>query len=145
MLAQLHGRKSRVPAHSISGKQGDLHASNYYVFCCRSAWRRCSDSCSGRHGAERDIAAGRAILWDLRQKLDAAAVVMQQMAEVRQNYQQKIDDAAPADKPRLESEGTAALEKVATDNGLSIDEYNSIATAVQNDPAVRAKLMQRVH
>jgi hypothetical protein len=79
------------------------------------------------------------------QKLDAAAAVMQQMAEVRQDYQQKIDAAAPADKPRLESEGNAALEKVATDNGLSIDEYNSIATAVQNDPTVRAKLMQRLH
>ena len=47
---------------------------------------------------------------------------MHQMAEVRQNYQQKIDAAVSPDKPRLESEGSAALEKVAIDNGLSIDE-----------------------
>jgi hypothetical protein len=79
------------------------------------------------------------------QQLDAAAAVMQQMTDVQQDYQQKIDAAAPADKPLLKSESTAAQEKVATDNGLSIDDYNSIATAIQNDPAVRAKLMQRVH
>jgi hypothetical protein len=79
------------------------------------------------------------------QKLDAAAAAIQQMADVRQDYQQKIDAAADADKPRLESEGTAALKKVVTDHGLSIDEYNSIITVAQNDPTVRAKLMQRLH
>jgi predicted ATPase with chaperone activity len=79
------------------------------------------------------------------QKLDAAAAAIQQMADVRQDYQQKIDAASDADKPRLESEGTAALKKVVTDHGLSVDEYNSIITVAKNDPAVRAKLMQRLH
>ena len=79
------------------------------------------------------------------QKLDAAAASIQQMAKVRQDYQQKIDAASDADRPRLESEGTAALKKVVTDHGLSIDEYNSIITVAQNDPTVRAKLMQRLH
>jgi hypothetical protein len=79
------------------------------------------------------------------QKLDAAAAAMQQMADVRQDYQQKIDAAAPGDKARLESEGTAALKKVVTDHGLSVDEFNSIITVAQNDPTIRAKLMQRLH
>jgi len=79
------------------------------------------------------------------QKLDAAAATIQQMSDVRNEYQQKIDAAAPSDKSRLESEGTAALKKVVSDNGLSVDEYNSIVTAAQNDPVIRAKLMQRLH
>jgi predicted TIM-barrel fold metal-dependent hydrolase len=78
------------------------------------------------------------------QKLDAAAAAIQQVAKVRQDYQQKIAAAADADKPRLKSEGTAALEKAVTDHGLSIDEYNSIVTDAKNDPTVRAKLMQRL-
>ena len=78
------------------------------------------------------------------QKLDAAAASIQQMAKVRQDYQQKIDAASDADRPRLESEGTAALKKVVTDHGLSIDECNSIITIAKNDPTVRAKIMQRL-
>jgi Domain of unknown function (DUF4168) len=79
------------------------------------------------------------------QTLDAAAVTMQQMSELQNEYQQKIDAAAPSDKSRLESEGTAAMMKVLADNGLSADEYNSIIAAAQNDPTVRAKLTQRLH
>ncbi|HWI29720.1 MAG TPA: DUF4168 domain-containing protein [Stellaceae bacterium] len=78
------------------------------------------------------------------QKLDAAAAAMQQVTTVRRTYQQKIDAASPSDKPRVASEGNAALKKAVTDHGLSIDEYNSILTVAQNDPAIRAKLMQRL-
>ena len=78
------------------------------------------------------------------QKLDAAAAAMQQVAHVRQDYRQKIQAAAPKDQERLASEGNAALEKAVTDHGLSLDEYNSILTVAQNDPSVRARLMQRL-
>ncbi len=78
------------------------------------------------------------------QKLDAAAAAMQQVTNVRRTYQQKIDAASPSDKERVASEGNAALKKAVTDHGLSVDEYNSILTVAQNDPAVRAKLMQRL-
>lgn len=78
------------------------------------------------------------------QKLDAAAAAMQQVAHVRQDYRQKIQSAEPKDQERLASEGNAALEKAVTDHGLSIDEYNSILTVAQNDPSIRARLMQRL-
>jgi hypothetical protein len=36
------------------------------------------------------------------------------------------------------------LEKAVTDQGLSVDEYNSIIRTAQNDPTVREKLTQRI-
>lgn len=79
------------------------------------------------------------------QKLDAAAKALQNVTTVRENYQQKIAAASPADKQRLASEGNDALKKAVTDQGLSVDEYNRIITVAQNDPSVRAKLLQRLH
>jgi hypothetical protein len=79
------------------------------------------------------------------QKLDAAAKAIQSVTKVRQSYQQKIEAAAPADKPRLANEGNDALKKAVTDQGLSVDEYNQILTLAQNDPTIRAKLLQRLH
>jgi predicted ATPase with chaperone activity len=78
------------------------------------------------------------------QKLDAAAAAMKQVTDLQRNYRQQIEAAAPADKERLASEGNAALKKAVTDHGLSVDEYNRIITVAQNDPTVRAKLIQRL-
>jgi hypothetical protein len=79
------------------------------------------------------------------QKLDQAAAAIQQVNDVQRDYQQKLDSAAPADRPRVASEGNAALTKAVTDHGLSVEEFNSIMTVAQNDPSVRAKLLQRLH
>lgn len=77
-------------------------------------------------------------------KLDAAAKAMQSVTTVRESYQQKIAAASPSDKQRLANEGNTALKKAVTDQGLSLDEYNHILTVAQNDPTVRAKLLQRL-
>jgi hypothetical protein len=79
------------------------------------------------------------------QKLDQAAAAIQQVNDVQRDYQQKLDSTAPADRPRVASEGNAALTKAVTDHGLSVEEFNSIMTVAQNDPTVRAKLLQRLH
>ena len=78
-------------------------------------------------------------------KLDQAAAAIQQVNDVQRDYQQKLSSAAPADRPRVASEGNAALTKAVTDHGLSVEEFNSIMTVAQNDPSVRAKLLQRLH
>jgi Spy/CpxP family protein refolding chaperone len=77
-------------------------------------------------------------------KLDAAAAALQQVTTLRQNYQEKIDKAPPEQQEQLASEGNDALKKAVTDHGLSLDEYNSILQLAQNDPTVRAKLLQRL-
>ena len=78
------------------------------------------------------------------EKLNAAAVAIGKVTSIRQNYEGKISAAPVSDKQRLTDEANAALQKAVTDQGLSVDEYNSIIRAAQNDPAVRQKLTQRI-
>jgi len=78
------------------------------------------------------------------EKLNAAAAALGQVATIQQSYETKIAAAPPSDKQRLAKERTDALEKAVTDQGLSVDEYNSIIRTAQNDPTVREKLTQRI-
>jgi hypothetical protein len=78
------------------------------------------------------------------QKLDAAAAAIEQVASLKQDYQQRIAAAAPADRERIASEAMDALAKAVTDQGLSVEEYDSILEVAQNDPEVREKIRQRI-
>ena len=69
------------------------------------------------------------------QKLDAVAAAAQRVTSLTLDYQQRIAAAAPADKERILNEAHSALEKAVTDQGLSVEEYNSILEVAQNDPA----------
>src|SRR5437660_8413892 len=60
------------------------------------------------------------------QKLDAAAAAIEQVASLKQDYQQRIAVAAPSDKERIANEAMDALTKAVTDQGLSVEEYGSI-------------------
>jgi Domain of unknown function (DUF4168) len=77
-------------------------------------------------------------------KLDAVAAALKQVASVKENYQQRIEAAAPSDRERIADEGNNALAKIVTDQGLSVEEYTSILVVAQNDPAVREKILQRI-
>src|SRR3989442_14782184 len=78
------------------------------------------------------------------QKLDAAAAAIERVASLKQDYQQRIAAAAPDDKERILNEAVNALEKAITDQGLSVEEYDSILEVAQNDPKVREKIRQRI-
>jgi|SRR6516165_2010713 len=78
------------------------------------------------------------------EKLNAAAAALGQVATIQQSYESKIAAASPSDKQRLAKEANDALTKAVTDQGLSVDEYNSIMRTAQNDPMVREKLTQRI-
>jgi Domain of unknown function (DUF4168) len=78
------------------------------------------------------------------QKLDAAAAAIEQVASLKQDYQQRIAAAAPADRERIASEAMDALAKAVTDQGLSVEEYDSILEVALNDPDVREKIRQRI-
>jgi predicted TIM-barrel fold metal-dependent hydrolase len=78
------------------------------------------------------------------QKLDAAAAAIEQVATLKLDYQQRIAAAAPADKERILNEAVNALAKAVTDQGLSVEEYDSILNVAQNDPDVREKIRQRI-
>jgi hypothetical protein len=78
------------------------------------------------------------------QKLSAAAAALGQVTSIRQSYEHRIADAPQPDKQRITDEANNALKKAVTDQGLSVDEYNTILQTAQNDPTIRQKLTQRV-
>jgi hypothetical protein len=78
------------------------------------------------------------------QKLTAAAAALGQVTSIRQSYERKIAEAPQPDKQRVTDEANNALKKAVTDQGLSVDEYNTILQTAQNDPAIRQKLAQRI-
>jgi hypothetical protein len=77
-------------------------------------------------------------------KIDAAAAAMQQVASLKQAYQQRYETASPSEKDRIADEANAALSKVVTDKGLSVEEYSAILMTAQNDPVVRGKILERI-
>jgi Domain of unknown function (DUF4168) len=78
------------------------------------------------------------------QKLDQAAAAIKNVQRVHSDYEQKLSTAAPDKQGQIEGEANAALRKAVTDQGLSLDEYNSIVQVAQNDPTVRQKLVERL-
>jgi len=78
------------------------------------------------------------------QKLSAAAAAIGQVTTIRHSYESRIAEAPPSDQERLTGEANDALEKAVTDQGLSVDEYNTIIKTAQNNPAIRQKLAQRI-
>jgi hypothetical protein len=78
------------------------------------------------------------------QKLDAAAAAIGHVNRIQQSYQQQLAAAPPTDKDRIAGEANNALKKAVTDEGISVEEYNSIIDAAQKDPTVRQQLVQRI-
>jgi predicted ATPase with chaperone activity len=78
------------------------------------------------------------------QKLDAAAAAVARVVTLKKDYQQRMAAAAPADRERILNEAVSALEQAVTDQGLSVEEYNSILKVAENDPGVREKIRQRI-
>ncbi len=66
------------------------------------------------------------------------------MAVLKEDYQQRINNAPPAEKERLAGEAMTALAKAVTDQGLSVEEYSSILEVAQINPEVREKIRQRI-
>jgi hypothetical protein len=62
------------------------------------------------------------------------------------DYRQRIAKAeAPAEKERLVAEANNELTHAVTEQGLSVEEYESILEAAQDNPEIRNKILQRVH
>src|SRR5262249_41098777 len=60
------------------------------------------------------------------QSVDGVATAIERVASLKQDYQQRIAAAAPSDKERIANEAINALAKAVTDQGLSLEEYDSI-------------------
>jgi hypothetical protein len=80
------------------------------------------------------------------QKLSAAPAALERVASLQQDYRQRIAEAeAPAEKERLVEEANNELTKAVTEQGLSVEEYESILGVAQDNPEIRNKILQRIH
>jgi hypothetical protein len=78
------------------------------------------------------------------QQLSAAAAAMRQVAIVRQTWAENMAAAPPAAKKQMATEAYSALVNAVTDQGLSVDQYNTILQMAQNNATLRQKLIQRI-
>lgn len=78
------------------------------------------------------------------QKLDAAAAAIGRVASVKEQFEQRLESATPADRDRIVDEANSEIVKAVTDQGLSVEEYASILIVAQKDPQVRQKLLDRI-
>jgi hypothetical protein len=79
------------------------------------------------------------------QKLDATASALQRVTDVRRTYEEKLSGASAADEQkRIVSEANDAMSKAVTEQGLSLEEFDSIIRLAQSDVGVREKILQRV-
>ena len=78
------------------------------------------------------------------QQLDKTAAAIKSLQGIRSSYAQKLATAKPDEQDKIAGEASAAMKKAVTDQGLSVDEYNSIVKLAQNDPSIRARIEQRL-
>jgi hypothetical protein len=79
------------------------------------------------------------------QKLDAAALALQKVVNLQQQYRQKLAGTNnQSEQQKIIDEANDELKRAVTDQGLSVEEYTSIMQVAQNDPQVRDKLLQRI-
>ena len=78
------------------------------------------------------------------QKLDATASALQRVTDVRRSYEEKLSTASGNEQQRIVSEANDAMSKAVTEQGLSLEEFDSIIRLARNDVGVREKILQRV-
>ncbi|ANL22520.1 hypothetical protein AMJ96_CH02827 [Rhizobium sp. N113] len=80
------------------------------------------------------------------QKLEAFAVAYVQVDKVRQEYSAKIDATKDeAAKQKLQEEAKKQMvDTVKASNAISVEEYSSILTAAQSDPALAKKVLDKI-
>jgi hypothetical protein len=77
-------------------------------------------------------------------KLDAAAAAVKQVVMVKETYEAKLAKAPDNEKESVVEEANLAAEKAVNQNGLSVKEFITIMDAAESNPAVRAKIIQRL-
>ncbi|ASY65552.1 hypothetical protein SJ05684_b45700 (plasmid) [Sinorhizobium sojae CCBAU 05684] len=79
------------------------------------------------------------------EKLEAFAVAYLQVDKVRQEYSAKIGAETDASaKEKLQTEANQQMVKAVEASPISVEEYTSILTAAQNDPALANKVQEKL-
>jgi hypothetical protein len=78
------------------------------------------------------------------QKLDQVAAAVKNVADLKTKYRQRLANAAPAEQSQIANEAQNAITKAVTDQGLSVEDYQSVLEVAQADPDLRAKIIERI-
>lgn len=79
------------------------------------------------------------------QQLDQYAAVAQQVALVAADYQPKLESAQDdAARQNLMREADDKMVAKVQSGGLSVEQYNGISLAIQQDPALQEQVKQRI-
>lgn len=77
------------------------------------------------------------------QQLEAFVVARAEVQEIQQEYTSRLQSAEDDQRAaELQSEAQEKMVTAVEDEGLSVQEFNQIAEAAQNDPEVQEKLQQ---
>lgn len=99
-------------------------------------------------GAPAVLAQGPAQQGQAPQQLDVSdsqleqyAAVAVKVTEIRNDFQQKMTSAEDAEQAQtLQEEASAEMIEAVQASGMSVEEYNQIAYALQSDPELQERL-----
>ncbi|WP_407294458.1 DUF4168 domain-containing protein [Stutzerimonas zhaodongensis] len=78
-------------------------------------------------------------------KLEKFADSLGEIMEIRQDFTAKLEEIGdPAEAQQLQQQANQQMMKTVEDNDLSIEEYNAINQAVQNNPQLRDKVISMI-
>ena len=78
-------------------------------------------------------------------KLEKFADSLGEIMEIREDFTAKLEKTGdPAEAQQLQQQANEKMMNTVEDNELSIEEYNAINQAVQNDPQLRDRVIAMV-
>ncbi|WP_222910423.1 DUF4168 domain-containing protein [Pseudomonas sp. DNDY-54] len=78
-------------------------------------------------------------------KLEKFADSLGEIMEIRQDFTAKLEKTGdPSEAQQLQQQANEKMMNTVVENDLSIEEYNAINQAVQNDPKLRDKVVAMV-
>jgi transcription initiation factor IIF auxiliary subunit len=78
-------------------------------------------------------------------KLEKFADSLGEIMEIREDFTAKLEKTGdPAEAQQLQQQANKKMMNTVEDNELSIEEYNAINQAVQNDPQLRDRVIAMV-
>ena len=78
-------------------------------------------------------------------KLEKFADSLGEIMDIRQDFTAKLEEIGdPAEAQQLQQQANQKMMKTVEDNDLSIEEYNAINQAVQNNPQLRDKVISMI-
>lgn len=90
-------------------------------------------------------AASPEVIQPSPKQLDQYAEVAQQVAMVAADYQPKLENAKDdATRQKLMREADDKMVSSVKSGGLSVEEYNGISMAIQQDQALQQQIQQRI-